>query len=54
MNDILAGAARAELTYREVAATGDTALPPGYRHLQRRVRIGSGDGVYVHLGAMTT
>lgn len=46
MNEILAGAAGAELTYGEVGATRDAVLPPGYRHLQCRVRVGSGGRDY--------
>lgn len=36
---------KAPLTYTEVGATRG-ALPSGYHHLERRVRIGSGDEVF--------
>jgi uncharacterized protein (UPF0548 family) len=35
----------AELTYPEVGATGGE-LPPGYRHLRRRVSLGTGRAVF--------
>jgi uncharacterized protein (UPF0548 family) len=46
VKEVLARATRSELTYGEVGATRDAGLPPGYRHLQCRVRVGNGDGVY--------
>ncbi|MFI0241287.1 DUF1990 family protein [Streptomyces sp. NPDC016845] len=41
------------LTYREVGATlaEDTGLPPGYAHLDRRVRLGSGQECFERAGA---
>ncbi|MET7395026.1 DUF1990 domain-containing protein [Dactylosporangium sp. NPDC005572] len=34
------------LTYPEVGATRDDRLPAGYRHVTRRVRVGSGPAVF--------
>ncbi|WP_372349453.1 DUF1990 family protein [Streptomyces sp. KL116D] len=40
------------LTYREVGATlADGELPPGYAHLDRRVRLGSGRDCFERAGA---
>jgi uncharacterized protein (UPF0548 family) len=36
----------AALTYPEVGATRDPALPTGYHHLQRKVRLGHGAEVF--------
>jgi uncharacterized protein (UPF0548 family) len=36
----------AALTYREVRATLDPELPPGYHHLERKVRLGHGPRVF--------
>ncbi|MFI5491379.1 DUF1990 family protein [Actinoplanes sp. NPDC051859] len=36
----------ADLTYREVGATRDDALPPGYDHAHRDVPIGAGRGAF--------
>jgi len=35
-----------DLTYAEVGATRHDELPEGYRHIRRRVRLGSGDEVF--------
>jgi uncharacterized protein (UPF0548 family) len=35
-----------ELTYSEIGATRDGNLPPGYRHVRGRARIGRGEQVY--------
>ncbi|MEV6925994.1 DUF1990 domain-containing protein [Dactylosporangium sp. NPDC051485] len=34
------------LTYSEVGATREGPLPPGYRHVTRRIRLGSGPEVF--------
>jgi uncharacterized protein (UPF0548 family) len=36
----------AELSYPEVGATRDGALPPGYRHVRRGERVGAGPEVF--------
>ncbi|MFJ4716136.1 DUF1990 family protein [Streptomyces sp. NPDC088785] len=42
----------APLTYREAGATlADGDLPPGYHHLDRRVRLGSGSDCFERAGA---
>jgi uncharacterized protein (UPF0548 family) len=35
-----------ELTYPEVGATRGQNLPDGYRHVRRRVRLGTGEAVF--------
>jgi uncharacterized protein (UPF0548 family) len=42
----LAQLATADLTYREVGATGDDQLPPGYDHVHRDVRLGTGRAAF--------
>ncbi|MDI2126817.1 DUF1990 family protein [Yinghuangia seranimata] len=37
---------RAELTYDEVGGTFAEAMPSGYRHVERRVRVGAGEASY--------
>ncbi|MGI8815347.1 MAG: DUF1990 family protein [Pseudonocardia sp.] len=39
-------AVSAELTYPEVGATRGVTMPPGYDHLERRVRLGRGPDVF--------
>lgn len=40
------------LTYTEIGATlADGELPPGYAHMDRRVRIGSGQECFERAGA---
>jgi uncharacterized protein (UPF0548 family) len=43
---VLARVAGATVTYREVGATKDEALPAGYHHDRRSVSIGRGDAVF--------
>jgi uncharacterized protein (UPF0548 family) len=38
---------RGELTYPEQGATRDGELPAGYRHVQRRERLGDGEATFV-------
>jgi uncharacterized protein (UPF0548 family) len=43
------------VTYREVGATGTSALPSGYRHDRYSVRLGEGDTAFNHgRGALKT
>jgi uncharacterized protein (UPF0548 family) len=45
---MIGGMARGgELTYREQGATRDDPLPAGYRHVQRRERLGDGEATFV-------
>lgn len=46
LDELLARAANEAVTYREIGATRDVVLPPGYRHDRFEARIGSGRSAY--------